>query len=158
MAMVLALGATACDDHAEETPPPNIDISISPATIEQGGTLTLTVETTNFELVDVSGEHHDALKSSPQSEGHGDGGAVPRGHYHVYVDSTDETPILMSGAHTVDLVIDATVGSHELIVRLQDLSHRIIEPEVLDSAPFSVTAGNQGGGGMGAGGMGAGGN
>jgi uncharacterized membrane protein YgcG len=139
------------DDHHG---PPTMSISVAPTDVLAGDSVKLSVTVTNFELVAVGGMHHDMAGGDDHGDDHDDD-EVQQGHYHVYLDSTDGTePILMAGMPEVDVAIDATPGSHTLIVRLQDLTHRTIEPEVTDEATINVMApaGTGGGGGAGTGG------
>jgi hypothetical protein len=144
---LLALGA-GC--HSEDGPPPTLSISLDPTTITEGGTTTLTVSVTNFELVDPGAGHaHDG------DDHHDEGGVAQQGHYHVYLDTTDENPLIMASTPSLVLAIDAAPGDHSIIVRLNDNEHKIIQPEVRASAELVVEAGGMGGGG-GAGGSTAG--
>jgi hypothetical protein len=136
--LLLAAFALACDDHDDG--PPTLSASIDPSTVEQGSVTTLSVTVTNFILAGhgaAADDHHD------------DDAAPDEGHYHVYLDTTEDNPILMGETPTSDLTIDAAPGDHELIVRLHDLQHVIIQPEVKVVLPLTVLAGAGGAGGAG---------
>jgi hypothetical protein len=143
LALCFALAAlVACH---EDEPPPTVALSIDPTTIMSGGTTRLRVTVENFELIE-EGHAHDASTDEHTHEGD-----VPRqGHYHIYLDTTEENPLLMSAAAEADLMITAAPGEHKLIARLSDLEHRTITPEVRDEATITITdASGSGGGGSG---------
>ena len=63
--------------------------------------------------------------------GEGDEDATPsEGHYHVYLDTTQENPILQEYRPMVSMTVTASAGAHRLIVRLNDNLHRFLNPEV----------------------------
>jgi len=140
VALCAGLLTSACDDHGDEDipPVPTIEISIDPTTVVSGETTTLSVTVTDFELRDPASVSSSPL-STPQHEGEGTAPSATAGHYHVYIDTLDENPLLMAWDAEVELTIDATEGEHEIFVRLNDDSHRILEPEVLDSTMITVT-------------------
>lgn len=116
---------------------PTIAVTASPTTFASGGSTTLTVDVTDFELR-APPEAHQALTVAQHDHGdhdhdHGDSGetlSADGGHYHVYLDSTDTNPILMAWEPNPTITVTSTPGPHRLIVRLNADDHRFLQPEV----------------------------
>ncbi len=160
---LLALGtaASACssksNDNAPAAAPPTLTMTVTPTTIAQNGMFHVKIATTNFTIKDIGADAEKAIEN-------GTAKADPTvGHYHIYLDSTDQTPIDEDGAdvekdETMPCALDNPVnpGAHKLIARLHYSTHKIVLPEVTSTVPVTVTAGKCMGTG-GAGGAGAGG-
>ena len=151
LAGALAL-VTGCHDHSEEVLPPTLEISVDPTTVQRGGQVTLTVTVDNFTLRDPDSVESTPM-ASPQHEDTGTTTAATSGHYHVYIDSLEENPLRMAWETEIDILLDVDAGEHEVFVRLNDDTHRIVEPQVVDSVMVTVTDDGSGGAG-GAGGSG----
>ncbi len=127
----------ACGDD----PVPTVTASLDSTTFTSGSTVTLTLTTTDFELRAPGGQH--ALRAAADGhDGHetadGDKHIVNAGHFHVYLDSTTENPILQGHKSPVSFPVVATPGAHKLIVRLNDDSHKFLVPEVMAHVNVTV--------------------
>ena len=151
--LTVAVVASACSSKqpapGQTVPPPGVTITVKPTTVAQDGTVHLSIKTTNF-----------TLESDADSQTHAFDPA--KGHYHVYLDSTETGPLTDDHAAELDLVIPgktAVPGPHKLILRLQYEDHKIVTPETTSTVAITVTPGSASGtgGAGGAGGAGVGG-
>lgn len=153
--LVLAAFALAgCAEADDPQDPPALEISVTPDEIDAGDTVTVTIDVTDFELVEP--HEHGAAIDDPQFRSHTPGhlpkqdvgseskpmGAAydgPReGMYHVYLDSTESQPLGMGHMETFEATVDADSGEHEIIVRLHGADHKVITPEITDAVPLTV--------------------
>lgn len=130
----LAVAATACGGEDA----PTVMVSSSKTTLASGDSTTLTVTVTNFELRDPSAHALTVADTGHEHEATGETVTSDGGHYHVYLDSTDENPLKMAWTPTVDVTVTASVGVHQLIVRLNADDHRFLVPEVEDHVDITV--------------------
>ncbi len=131
--LALALALAACGSD----PAPTISVTATPTSLKSGEAVTLNIAVTDFELVDDAGRSTSGLRAA--HEGHEDTSETARrGHYHVYLDTTEENPLYMGHIAAPRVTVTASVGPHVLIVRLQDEAHRIITPEIKATAAITV--------------------
>ncbi|MEQ9538997.1 MAG: hypothetical protein RIU46_19765 [Deltaproteobacteria bacterium] len=143
LALVFAAGCGQADPmlHA---------VTVSPATVAAGEDLTLTVDLENFDLVNPDGHAH-GLRAADESHEHGeaDGDYPSEGHFHVYMDSVEQNPLMincpdhcMHSAFAKEVrarIPDGTAaGMHTIIVRLNDNSHMTLTPHIKAEATFTV--------------------
>lgn len=129
-----ALTLAACGSHGD---PAITSVTIEPTTVAPGGTVTMTVVTENFEL-DEPSHSHLASKQQALRTQHGD--EEHRGHLHIYLNTTEENPLVQSVMTRFPVVIPAetATGAHQLIVRLHGGDHRIIQPETKTTVDLTV--------------------
>jgi hypothetical protein len=126
----LALAACSAD-------PPTLSATASPTTLRSGEKTTLTLAVENFELVDPA--RRAALRAAHEGEPHaGDERSASSGHYHVYLDTTEENPIYQGFRTDPEVTVTASVGPHVLVVRLAGEDHRIVTPEVRAEVAITV--------------------
>ena len=120
---------------------PTLSIELDKATIASGDEVTITVDVENFELQDPDGHDHDDHGDPGDTEFRAGYDGACQGHYHVYLDELDNPmiPILAQDhRETTTVTVEAEPGEHEILVRLNDDHHKIIEPQVVDSASLTV--------------------
>lgn len=129
-------GAVGCGDD----PAPTVSITVTPDRLSSGGTTRADISVTDFELAAEDHAHVRAQASGHEAEGeHEHTGDIPRiGHYHIYLDSMETNPILMGHESSVELTVTASAGPHRLIVRLHNLDHTIIEPQITGEAAITI--------------------
>jgi len=118
---------------------PTISVTASPTTFANGGSTTLTIEVTDFELREPPTSH--ALVAAQHDHDHETGDTeltADGGHYHVYLDSTDQNPLKMAWTTTLELTVSSTAGPHTLIVRLNADDHRFLQPEVKSQVDITL--------------------
>ena len=127
LAATALLGFAGCSEELE--PPEILNFTVTPDTMNAGDTITGDVETLNFELASHAG--------GDAGDVHHDGNA---GHFHVYLDDLMTNPLVMPDENPfeIPMPVDATPGQHSLIVRLQNLDHTILEPQVTFTATITV--------------------
>jgi hypothetical protein len=146
MAVALIGGAASCDDphdHAEDCHEfPTVSMTVTPGAIMSGDSVDLTVTVENFELRDPEEAHDDDEEKPLVERADGDYEGPCGGHYHIYLDNTDEgnDPLLMDWNEETTLTVDADPGSHLLIVRLNGDDHKFLDPEVRGEATFDIQA------------------
>ena len=129
--------------------PPSISVTASPTSFTSGSTVTFTITVTDFELrmppdVSGSGGHGSGHKGlTAANEGHGDDADgetyfTNAGHFHVYLDTTDTNPLRQAWHPEIQLPIRASAGSHQLIFRLNDDSHRFFVPHITSRVDVTV--------------------
>ena len=118
--------------------PPTISIAVTPTAFGTGGQTTLTVTVTHFSLVDPS--HTHALTTADHVDVEESNGTLTasEGHYHVYLDTTEQNPLLMAWTPQVQVSVEGSPGPHQLIVRLNANDHRFLKPEVKDQAEIML--------------------
>ena len=125
---------------------PTVSATLTPTTFASGSTVTLNVETTDFEIRNPADVGHQHLRVASGDDhnhdhGHDHGGdelTANAGHYHVYLDSTDVNPITQGYKPEIQFVVTATPGAHKLIIRLNDDSHAYLKPEVRAEIDITV--------------------
>lgn len=128
--LAIAIGAAACGQGE----PRIISMTADPPLVVAGSTTTVTLVLENFA---VGGAHHGltarGLRAAEEA-GEGDG------HIHIYLDNTDQNPLVQSSAEVVPVIIPRATpaGAHTLIGRLQGLDHAIIQPEVKATTSITV--------------------
>lgn len=111
-------------------------VTVNPSTVVRGGQTTVTVELENVEL--GLAEDHHALTARGLRSAHGE---APAGmHLHTYMDDLETNPLAQTSSVSFPVVIPltASVGPHQLIVRLHMSDHTILEPQVTFPAPITV--------------------
>ncbi|MCC7382088.1 MAG: hypothetical protein IT384_09670 [Deltaproteobacteria bacterium] len=111
--------------------------TVTPATVAPGGRVTGTVVVENFEI-GHGGSGLTARRSAAALRAANEGEHV--GHLHVYFDTTEMNPLVMTSSTTfpVPIPADATRAAHTLIARLHNADHTIVEPEVKATASITV--------------------
>lgn len=123
--------------------PPTLQASAQPTTFPQGGSTTLTVTVTDFELKSPAQAAglHAALTAAHSDEEHGTGTAYPNsGHYHVYFDTHDQDPIFQGYQTTQAITVHGKAGAHKLIVQLNGEDHKLLDPPVRAEVPITLTS------------------
>lgn len=123
--------------------PPTLQASAQPTTFPQGSSTTLTITTTNFELVSPTEVHAHltrALTVAHEAEDEGPSEQTNSGHYHVYLDSYEIDPILQGYQTSQAVTVHGKAGPHKLIVQLQGEDHKILEPPVRAEIPITLTS------------------
>ena len=149
LASLFVLTAFACG----EGDPAITAISVNPSTVAPGGEVTLTVTIENFNLVNPD-DHGGGHGLRAAQHDHGDEAAAEgeypdEGHFHVYLNSVEENPVLVNCpdhckhsafAESVRLSIPETTdaGQHTIIARLNDNSHAILTPHIMATVGLTV--------------------
>jgi hypothetical protein len=133
LAFATALALAACSSD-----PPTLSVTASPTTLRSGEKTTLSIAVENFELVDPA--RHAALRVAHEGDPH----AAPEltassGHYHVYLDTTEENPIYQGFVDAPEVTVTASAGPHLLIVRLSAEDHRTLVPEIKAEVGITIT-------------------
>ncbi len=126
-----ALALSACGGD-----PAIVSVTATPSTVAAGGTVNVVVELENVELGEAAAEH--ALTARGLRAAHGE--ETTGMHLHTYLDDLETNPLAQTSVASFDVVIPATatVGAHQLIVRVHNGDHTILEPQVLKSAAITV--------------------
>lgn len=134
----------ACsEDETSSTPAPTLAIKVNPTSIAQNGSFHVSLTVTNYTVREPTAEEEAAVEA----------GTFPSdssvGHYHLYVDSTDMSPLDADGAElekdeVLPCALESAIepGEHKLIARLHGLDHKILLPEVTATAAITVTKGD----------------
>lgn len=128
------LVAAACGNDEAQTPvdaTPAIDASLEPAlsvtanptTIAPGGTVTLTVMTTNFNIV-------NPMTATAVRPG--------EGHYHYYLDDANDYVAAWSPTKNVRTATNIAPGDHTIRLVLVASNHEEISPPVSATVTFTV--------------------
>lgn len=135
LGLSVAAAAFACGG----TTTPTVKATVSPLTFTSGSTVTVSVETTDFEIRAPPGTMmHQGLTAGHASldaehddtRAAGEEHIANEGHFHVYLDTTMESPLEQSFTKTAMFPVVASPGAHKLIVRLNDDMHKFLVPEV----------------------------
>lgn len=123
--------------------PPSLQASAQPTTFPQGSSTTLTITTTDFELISPTDMHAhltQALTVAHEAEETGGSEFTNSGHYHVYLDSYEIDPILQGYQASQAVTVHGKAGPHKLIVQLQGEDHKILQPPVRVEIPITLTS------------------
>lgn len=123
--------------------PPTLQASAQPTTFPQGSSTTLTITTTDFELISPTDMHAHltrALTVAHEAEETGGSEFTNSGHYHVYLDSYEVDPILQGYQASQAVTVHGRAGAHKLIVQLQGEDHKILNPPVRAEIPITLTS------------------
>lgn len=126
----LALVLSACGGD-----PTIVSVTVTPSTVAKGGTVNVTVELENVELGEA--EDHAALTARGLHTAHGEATGM---HLHTYLDDLETNPLAQTSSASFAVVIPqaATSGAHQLIVRIHNGDHTILEPQVTKAAAITV--------------------
>lgn len=130
-AFAFALALSACGGD-----PTIVSVTATPSTVAKGGTVTVTVELENVEL--GVAEDHAALTARGLRVAHGEEEAGM--HLHTYLDDLETNPLAQTSSASFAIVIPLATasGAHQLIVRLHNGDHTILEPQVTKAAAITV--------------------
>ncbi|MCA9705730.1 MAG: hypothetical protein KDK70_07775 [Myxococcales bacterium] len=130
--------APSCEEEEAMCPgdPELHAFDLSATMVAPGDTIQATFEVHNFTFTMEEGHEHFQGDPEPlefraaDHADHADGCLV--GHVHIYLDDLMTNPIAMQTFAEGDVVIpaDTTPGEHQLIARLHNADHTIIEPQV----------------------------
>jgi len=122
----VALVAAACGSSGpSDDGKPEIIASVSPTSASAGDLVEVSVTTKNFKLVDFRTNTVNM---------------VGEGHFHVYIDdSPDYLTADFISPTAVQIPLGTSTGAHMLKVELANNDHTLLDPEVFDLVPITVT-------------------
>ena len=133
-ATCLSLGIAGCSSDTSDFdsgPSVNIVEPIDDQQFRPGDRVSLTIETTNFELGPPNEEPHEEHEEEGE-HAHEEPELAPGsrdGHYHVYLDSArDDDPHVTDWHHHLEyeLPLEIAPGTHTLRVELRDNDHQSV--------------------------------
>lgn len=124
---------SACHSHECPEGTPAIESLKSDKTsVSAGDDVTITLAVKNFAMAGHKDDDHD--------EDHHDESCANSGHAHLYLDSVDGELLGMAleASITVQIPASTSPGSHQIIARLQDVSHQPLSPSVQRSVAIEI--------------------
>jgi hypothetical protein len=130
-------------------PPVITSLTVSPASAPRGTDVTVSLTVKNFTIRRPEAGGH-ALRAAHDSGEAEDGDYPDGGHFQVYLDTTESSPMFIdcpeycehgAPASTARARIpdDATIADHIVIVRLYNDHGEVLDPEVRASTSLTVT-------------------